>query len=137
MAPADAVVYGVEALGGATAGMSSHPTLARSMAAAFANGATIDDLVQDGQTLKTANLVAEFKAFIAREVRRIAVERRVRGSDLCDVSERSLRELGPSCTPAAAESFRPAERFFRKSRNNRLAPASHRLAMVLRNPRFC
>ena len=92
MAPADAVVYGVETLGAAAAGTSSHTTLARSVAAAFAHGATIDDLVQDGHTLNTANVVAEFKAFIAKEVRRIAAERGIRGNELCDVSERSLRD---------------------------------------------
>jgi len=101
MAPADAVVYGVEALGNTAAGTSSHTTLAGSVAAAFAHGATIDDLVQDGHILNTVKVVAEFKAFIAKEVRRIAAERGIKGNELCDVSERSLRDWARATTSAS------------------------------------
>ncbi len=96
MPPADAVAYGLESLGGASGRASALPTVARSVAAAFAHGATIDDLLPEGQVLHTADIFAELKGFIAHEVRRLSNHRGVKGSDLCDVSERSLRQWAKS-----------------------------------------
>ena len=92
MAPADAVVYGLESLGGALAPATTAATPARALAAAFAHGAVIDDLLPEGQVLQTGDILAELKGFLAKEVRRVANDRGVKASDLCDVSERSLRD---------------------------------------------
>ena len=92
MPPGDAVAYGVDALGGTSGRAATLPTVARSVAAAFAHGAMIDDLLPEGQVLQTADIFAEFKGFIAQEVRRLSTQRGAKGSDLSDVSERSLRE---------------------------------------------
>jgi len=92
MPPADAVAYGVEALGGASVRGGRLATVARSVAAAFAQSATLDDVVPAGEVLDTADIFSELKAFIAQEVRRISSQRGLKGSELCDVSERSLRE---------------------------------------------
>jgi hypothetical protein len=92
MSPADAVAYGVEALGSASARGSALANVARSVAAAFAQSATLDDVIPLGDVLATSDIFSELKAFIAQEVRRISSQRGVKGSELCDVSERSLRE---------------------------------------------
>jgi transcriptional regulator with AAA-type ATPase domain len=92
MPPADVVAYGLEALGGSSSSTTVDGTIARSVAAAFSQSAPIDDLLQGDEPLETAELFAELKAFIANEVRRISSERGVGVNDLCDVSERSLRD---------------------------------------------
>ena len=92
MSSSDAVLYGVGALADSISGNSSQTTVARSAAGAFACGAPINDLFQDGGVLNTAHVLADFKAFLASEIRRISSERGVKESELCDVSERSLRE---------------------------------------------
>ena len=92
MSPADAVLYGVDALGDGVSRTSTQVTLARSVADAFARDASINDLIRDGSVLNTAQVVSEFKAFIASEIRRVSGERGVKENELCDVSERSLRD---------------------------------------------
>ncbi|MDD9980584.1 MAG: sigma 54-interacting transcriptional regulator [Gammaproteobacteria bacterium] len=92
MSSSDAVLYGVGALADSISRNSSQTTVARSAAGAFACGAPINDLFQDGRALNTAHVLADFKAFLASEIRRISSERGVKESELCDVSERSLRE---------------------------------------------
>ncbi|MBK7074592.1 MAG: sigma-54-dependent Fis family transcriptional regulator [Myxococcales bacterium] len=89
--PADAVESGLEALE-APLGKSTTGSLARSVAGAFAAGTAIDDLLPDGAVVKTKELFAELQTFIAQELRRIAAERGVAGEDLCDVTDRSLRD---------------------------------------------
>ena len=96
MSPSDAVAYGIDGLGSGPDGGRSQDTLARSVAAAFAYGATIDDLIEKGGFLDTSKILAEIKAYIAREVRRISSDRDVKAGDLCDVSDRSLREWARS-----------------------------------------
>ena len=91
-APADAVTYGLDALGRGMENANTPGTLAGSVATAFAHRTTIGNLIEDGGSLNTASILAEFKAYIANEVRRIARERSVRASELCDVSERTLSE---------------------------------------------
>jgi len=92
MSPSNAVAYGIDGLGGAPEGGGSQDTLARSVAAAFAHGATIDDLIGKDESIDTRKILAEVKAYIAREVRRISRDRDIKPKDLCDVSDRSLRE---------------------------------------------
>ncbi|HHH29328.1 MAG TPA: hypothetical protein ENK57_13425 [Polyangiaceae bacterium] len=90
MPPSDAVTYGLEALTGG--GGAPATSVSRAIAAAFAHGAPLDDLVEVNGAVETAEVLADIKAFIATELRRISSARGLRASELCDVSERSLRE---------------------------------------------
>ena len=90
--PADAVAYGLDVLGKGDEKASGLGTVARSVAAAFAHRATIGNLIEDDGSLNTTAILAEFKAYIAKEVRRIARERSVKARELCDVSERTLSD---------------------------------------------
>lgn len=89
--PAEAVEYGLEALrgpGGAAPGQS----VSRAVAASFASGAPIDDLVQPAAPLDTRQIFSDLKMFIGAELRRIASNRGTRPEELCDVSDRSLHK---------------------------------------------
>ena len=102
MPPSDAVTYGLEALTGA--GGAPSTSTSRAIAAAFAHGAPLDALVEVNGTVETAQVLADIKAFIATELRRISSATGLRASELCDVSERSLREWAkaPRIDSAAA-----------------------------------
>ncbi len=89
LSPSDAVAYGLEALTGPSGGVTAHAS--QTVAAAFAYGGGVDDLIEAGGKLCTAEVLADFKAFMAMELRRIAAQRRVDVNELSDVSERSLR----------------------------------------------
>jgi hypothetical protein len=94
MPPGEAVVYGLEALSGGDSGSTNPISISRSLAAAFASGSTIDELVQGDGRIVTANVFTDFRAFLATELRRLAGTRGVPVQELCDVSERSIREWG-------------------------------------------
>lgn len=90
MQPADAVAYGIESMTGAAVPAAALPS--RTIAAAFAHGTAIDDVLGANGTLCTTAVFADLKAFLATELRRIASQRGLKASELCDVSDRSLRE---------------------------------------------
>jgi transcriptional regulator with AAA-type ATPase domain len=90
MQPADAVAYGIESMTIAAVSAAALPS--RTVAAAYAQGTVIDDVVDANGTLCTAAILADMKAFLATELRRIASKRGRNASELCDVSERSLRD---------------------------------------------
>lgn len=92
LAPEDAADCGIAALSSGVAGGDGAAESSRQIAAAFARGKTIEDLLEPSRRLDTAAVVGALKAFMAFELRRIASERGVSPSDLCDVSERSLRD---------------------------------------------
>lgn len=87
----DAVTIGLEALESplGRAGVESVP---RAVAAAFAIRGPLDDVLRPGTVIDSKKLVDELKAYVAEEVRRIARLRGVSVKELCDVSDRSLRE---------------------------------------------
>lgn len=90
MTPADAVIYGLEALVGGRAPEST--SISRAIAASFAQSAPIDDLIDVHGSVGTGAVLADIKAFIANELRRIGADRGLSASALCDLSERSLRD---------------------------------------------
>lgn len=92
LAPQDAVEYGLDALGEATHGKPESCSEPQRLARAFSAGAPIDDLLGPGRQIATAPVFADFKAFIAAEVRRVSAARGVAAADLCDVSERTIRD---------------------------------------------
>lgn len=91
MPPADAVEYGLEALLGSPVGEPRATSMSMDLARAFSSGNPIDDLLDPGGRIATAEVLADFRAFIAAELRRIAAARAVPVDELCDVSERSIR----------------------------------------------
>src|SRR5690606_19027788 len=92
MSPAEAVEYGLEALLGPPVGEARATSTSMALARAFSSGNPIDDLLEPGGLIATAEVLADFRAFIAAELRRIAAARDVPVDELCDVSERSIRE---------------------------------------------
>lgn len=91
MPPADAVEYGLEVLSGPLSeGLAV--SISKALARAFSSGSPIDDLLESCARIETADVFADFRAFIAVELRRIASARAVPVDELCDVSERSIRE---------------------------------------------
>lgn len=92
MPPPEAVEYGLEALLGPTVGVAQGTSMSMAVARAFSSGNPIDDLLEPGGRIATGEVLADFRAFIAAELRRIAAARTVPVDELCDVSERSIRE---------------------------------------------
>lgn len=92
MPPAEAVEYGLEALHGPSVGEARATSVSMALARAFSSGNPIDDLLKPGGRIATADVLTDFRAFIAVELRRIAAARAVPVDELCDVSERSIRE---------------------------------------------
>ena len=90
MSPTEAIAYGIESM--TSASELPNVSISRAVAAAFARRTEIDDVVDANGTVCTADILADLKAFLATELRRIGTQRGVRACDLCDVSERSLRE---------------------------------------------
>lgn len=90
--PADAVEYGLETLCGLSVGETRYASMSMALARAFSSGSPIDDLLEPGGRITTTEVIADFRAFIAAELRRIAAARTVQVDELCDVSERSIRE---------------------------------------------
>lgn len=92
MPPSEAVEYGLEALLGPSVGEARATSTSMALARAFSSGNPIDDLLDPGGRIATAEVLADFKAFIGAELRRIAAVRAVSVEELCDMSERSIRE---------------------------------------------
>lgn len=92
MSPADAVEYGLEALRGPSVGAARDESMSMALARAFASGNPIDSLLESGGRIPTAEVLDDFRAFMASELRRIAAARSVPVGELCDVTERSIRD---------------------------------------------
>jgi transcriptional regulator with AAA-type ATPase domain len=84
--------YAVSDLAGADLTTTEASTVSTSLARAFADGDRIDTLVERLGSIGTRQLDSDLKAFLASELRRIAAERKIDPSDICDVSSRTLRD---------------------------------------------
>ena len=91
MSPVDAVEYGLDALRDTNANSASI-TMAKAVAAAFASNRALDGLLGEGVVLNTGGIFGELKAYVAGEIRRIAGHRKLPAAEICDVSDRSLRD---------------------------------------------
>jgi DNA-binding NtrC family response regulator len=94
LSPAEAVAYGLDALRvphSPGPSESREGSMAKALARAFAADSPLDDLLAPGTPIVTEEVFADLRGFIATELRRISVARRVRVEDLCDLTERSLR----------------------------------------------
>lgn len=90
MSPEDAVEYGLLALEGGQ-GLSMETTMARAVAKAFADGQPLDRLFESVDRLDTAEVQAHLKVYLANEIRRISSNTGEPIEDLCDQSDRTLR----------------------------------------------
>lgn len=96
---ADAVTYALEGeLAGP--GLETEADLSLEVARAFAFSQPLDGLLMPGMRLATKELEGDLKVYMARELRRIASERRLNVGQLCDVDERTLRKWAKEGEPA-------------------------------------
>lgn len=70
---------------------TSRGDVTRDLAARFADGAPIDDLIPQGGQLDTRTFQKELQAWLAEEVRRVARNRGVAQGELVDVTPKTLR----------------------------------------------
>jgi DNA-binding NtrC family response regulator len=92
LSAAEAVECGLDALRDSSAGEAGAASTSKALAGAFSGGRPIDDLLLSDGRIETAEVLADLRAFIAAELRRIAEARNLPVQDLCDVSERSIRD---------------------------------------------
>jgi DNA-binding NtrC family response regulator len=92
LSPEDSVEYGMAALEGCY-GFEAEATasFSKQVAAAFANSAPIDNLLESSGQFVTSAILDDYKSFLASELRRIAAQRQKSPESLCDVSDRTLR----------------------------------------------
>ena len=91
LSPSDAVEYGLQGLDGGSGAPSQRGDRTRAVAAAFAEGRALDDVLDDGGPIATRAIDQELRAYIADELRRIARTRGVPVDSICDVSGRTLQ----------------------------------------------
>ena len=92
LAPADAADYALE-------GLYEHEAreagggrnLSKTVARAFADSSSLDDVLDTAGTIPTKAIEQDLKAFLGKELQRLAKARGVAIDGLCDVSERTLR----------------------------------------------
>lgn len=88
----DAVEYGLAGLEADAVGTKgASESLAKQVAAAFADSSPLDGLLKVHSQLNTSLIFDDYKAFIASELRRIASQQGKKPESLCDISERTLR----------------------------------------------
>lgn len=90
LSPRDAVEYGLAALREFAA--PADQTDSRSVARAFADSERLNAVLPIGRRLSTRNVVSDMRTYMAKEIRRISREHGLPIGELCDTSERTLRE---------------------------------------------
>ena len=90
LSPADAVEYGLTALSEVTTPAAD--TTARAIARSFAEAAPLDRIVSVVGRISVKELERDLRAFVATEVRRISKTSGRPIDDLCDFTERSVRD---------------------------------------------
>ncbi|KFA90328.1 sigma 54-interacting transcriptional regulator [Archangium violaceum] len=91
LSPGDAMEYALEEFE-AGSSPTEEAALLRDVAQAFALSQPLDPLLRPGTRLPTRKLNKELMAFVARELRRLSSVRGVPIGELCDVTDRTLRE---------------------------------------------
>lgn len=100
LSPSDAVAYGLAAL--AEAAVPLGVTLSRMVARAFADATPLDPVITRVGRILTEGLERDLRAFVATELRRIAKTTERPVTELCDVTERSLRTWASFGTDGSA-----------------------------------
>ncbi|HZI04383.1 MAG TPA: sigma 54-interacting transcriptional regulator, partial [Archangium sp.] len=95
LSPQDAVAYALEEFE-AGQGSNEETALLREVAQAFALSQPLDGVLRPGgMPLSTRKLKKDLMTFVSQEVRRLSSERHVPIRQLCDVTDRTLREHKP------------------------------------------
>ena len=90
---ADAVAYALEALAEHLAQPDAHgETLSKTVARAFVESGSLDAVLNHTENISTKMIERDLKAFLGEEIRRIAKVRGVPAHQICDVSDRALRD---------------------------------------------
>ena len=85
LSPEDAVEYALEALGQSA---QRPDELSKAVASAFVESAPLDDVLDRVGKIATKTVECDLRAFLGEELRRLG---KARGVDVCDVSDRTLR----------------------------------------------
>ncbi len=91
LSPSDAVEYGLDKFRQASDMEDAAEDAAREVARSFSSGESLDVFLKKNHKLHTSMVEQEMKAYMARELRRLARERKVSVAALCDVTERTIR----------------------------------------------
>ncbi len=91
LSPKDAIEYGLGEFRSAGDMEDATENIAREVARCFSAGESLDVLLKKTERLHTSVVDQELKAYMARELRRLARERRTSVKELCDVTERTVR----------------------------------------------
>ncbi|HRE88123.1 MAG TPA: hypothetical protein PK095_03200, partial [Myxococcota bacterium] len=70
--------------------------LNRTLAMGFARGDSLEALLPPDTRIETRSLVKDIQAWLGSEIPKVAKLRRVSVTDLCDVSDRALRDWKPA-----------------------------------------
>lgn len=89
MSPSDSVEYGLQAL--SSRGNSVESSVSKAICRAFYEAEPLDGVIAAAGRISTRDLERELRAFLAREIRRIAKAGEGSPENLCDVTERTLR----------------------------------------------
>ena len=90
LSPQDAVAYGLEALSGISTPASAS-NISRSVARAFTDAEPLNAIVKQVGRLDTKAVQRDLQQYIADEIRRIAKDTKQPVNQLCDQSDRTLR----------------------------------------------
>ena len=90
MKPEEAVDYSLLCLKHDT-GLSDSRQLAKMLAKCFAESKSLDQVLQSDKYLNINDIISELKAYLAKELRRIAKARSMPLKNICDKTDRSLR----------------------------------------------
>lgn len=90
LAQADAVAYALEALDQNPEERLAQP-LSKAVARAFAEGSSLDGVLDHAGRIAAKTVEQAFRAFLGEELKRLAKVRGVPVEQICDVSERTLR----------------------------------------------
>jgi DNA-binding NtrC family response regulator len=89
--PEDAVSLALQALDRAPLYSAEDEDLARAVARSFADNRPIDHLVSPARPLPTKPIRQHLEAYLARELRSIALKHGISVGEICDVTERTIR----------------------------------------------
>lgn len=90
LAPEEALDYGLSALAGPQA-MTYEGSVSRTIARAFADSRPLDGVLDSATRIPTKVVERDLKAFMADELRRLSKQRGMPVEQLCDVTDRALR----------------------------------------------
>ncbi len=90
MKPEEAVNYSLSCLKHGME-LSDNNQFAKMVAKCFAESESLEQALQSDNYMNTKDIISEFKAYLAKELRRVSKERSVSLKNICDITDRTLR----------------------------------------------